>query len=160
MTEHSGDGGQRSDAKAAWSDAGDRLGVLGSRLKQHYEARSGSSGGQAGEEVKDAARRIGEAVQSAFDAIGSAAKDPAVKDDVRQVGRSVSDALAGTMTGLSDELRKTFGRQDEAVRSAGPQVARPSNWPTDDPDQPPPATPTDGPSHGTPEGKPPGTPQQ
>lgn len=158
MTENGSEGDQRPDsrdAKAAWSEAGDRLSVLGSRLKRHYEAQTGSSGGEAREEVKDAARRLGEAVQSAFDAIGTAAKDPGVKDDVRQVGRSVSDALAGTLTGLSGELRRTFGRQDTPA-GAG----RPSSWPTDDPDRPPPppaatppvtpATTSDAPDYGTP----------
>lgn len=106
-----------TDAKSAWNDAGDRLQNLGASLKQHYAAQRGDDAGQTKEQVSDAFKKVGDALQGAFDALGAAAKDPAVKEDVRQTGKSVADALGQTFTSLSDEVRKAFdARKGESDR--------------------------------------------
>ena len=98
----------RAEIKDAWSEAGERLSGLGAKLKQHYAQTQGAQPEQTGAEVKDAVKKLGDAVQDAFEAIGAAAKDTGVKQDVREVGQSVASALGATFSGLGDELRRAF----------------------------------------------------
>ena len=98
----------RAEIKDAWSEAGERLSGLGTKLKQHYAQTQGAQPEQTGAEVKDAVKKLGDAVQDAFEAIGAAAKDTGVKQDVREVGQSVASALGATFSGLGDELRRAF----------------------------------------------------
>ena len=49
-------------------------------------------------------------MQDAFEAMGAAAKDQAVKDDVRHVGQSLTVALGATFSEISEELRKRARR--------------------------------------------------
>jgi hypothetical protein len=100
-----------ADVKSAWNDAGDQLQNLGASLKQHYAQQRGEDAGQTKEQVGDAFKKVGEALQGAFDALGAAAKDPAVKADVKQTGKSVADALTVTFTELSDDVRKAFDKR-------------------------------------------------
>lgn len=96
------------DPRAAWNDAGERLSELGQKLKSHYAQQHGTDSAQATEELADAARRLGGAVQDAFEALGVAAKDKEVQADVKQVGQSLYDALGATFGQVSEELRRSF----------------------------------------------------
>ncbi|MCB2175264.1 MAG: hypothetical protein KQH57_05625 [Actinomycetales bacterium] len=108
-----------TDARSAWNDAGERLTGLGASLKQHYEARQEAEVAPEDKPVADAFARVGEALQGAFDALASAAKDPAVKDEVKQTGRSVADAMAATLSEVSEGVRKAFeGERSDAAASA------------------------------------------
>lgn len=99
-----------ADAKSAWNDAGERLTELGQKLKTHYEQQHGTEGQQTKEEIADAAKRLGGAVQDAFEAIGKAAKDKSVQADVKQVGQSVYDALGATFGQVSEEIKRSFAQ--------------------------------------------------
>jgi hypothetical protein len=102
------------DVRTAWRQTGDQLSGLGLKLKLHYEEQRGTDAAgeqvRAQDELKDAVRKLGAAVQDAVDAMGAAAKDQAVKEDVRSVGRSLKDALGVTFAEISDELGKAFDR--------------------------------------------------
>jgi hypothetical protein len=114
--------GRMADVRTAWSQAGEQLSGLGHKLKLHYdEQRTDATGEQvrAQDEVKDAVRKLGAAVQDAVDAMGAAAKDPTVKDDVKSVGRSLKDALGVTFSEISDELGKAFDKGKQPSRPAG-----------------------------------------
>jgi hypothetical protein len=107
-----------ADVRTAWTQAGEQLSGLGSKLKLHYEAqRTDETGEQARaqDDVKDAVKKLGEAVQDAVDAMGAAARDQAVKDDVKQVGRTLKDALGVTFAEISDELGKAFGKGQQGA---------------------------------------------
>jgi hypothetical protein len=99
-----------ADAKSAWNDAGERLTELGQKLKTHYEQQHGTEGEQSKEELANAAKRLGGAVQDAFEAIGNAAKDKSVQAEVKQVGQSVYDALGATFGQVSEELKRSFAQ--------------------------------------------------
>ena len=171
MTNEPNDGRDRPDAKAAWSEAGERLSGLGARLKQHYQNQHapGTPSEPAGGEVKEAAKRLNQAVHDAFDALASASRDQEVKDDARRAGRSVADALAGTFAGLSGDLGKVLGGSarpgsfkwgsttDSRTPAPEPDPARP-DYGTPSGAQESPVTP-EGRPEGTPEGRPPGTPE-
>jgi len=146
----------KPDAKAAWSDAGERLGGLGAKLKAHYDAQA-AEGNAGGTEFKEAAKKLGEAVEAAFHTIGVAAKDKSVQEDVKHVGRSVADALAGTFAGLSGEMKRTFGPKSDAPRPGFPET--PPSASTETPpastDTPPSTAPSNPPSG--PDAVPPGS---
>jgi hypothetical protein len=99
-----------ADSRTAWNDASERLSGLGLKLKLHYEQQRGEEGQQARTDVEGAVKRLADAVQDAFEALGVAAKDQAVREDVKQVGQSLTDALNATFEEVSAELRKAFSR--------------------------------------------------
>lgn len=99
-----------TDTGSAWKDTGERLNALGLKLKMHYEQQRGAEAEQTHEEVADAVRRLTDAVHDAFEALGTAAKDEAVRDDFRQVGQSLADALGATFAEVSAEVRKVVNR--------------------------------------------------
>jgi len=109
-----------NDVLSAWKVAGDRLTALGSALKEHYEQRrTGESGSEpTQEEIASARQKLTSVVTEAFDAMGAAAKDAAVKDDVRRVGRSLAGALSATFAEISDDLRKVA---DKTSTASAPQ---------------------------------------
>ncbi|MFP5336699.1 MAG: hypothetical protein ACLGIV_15440 [Actinomycetes bacterium] len=94
------------DPKQAWTDTGERLGALGARLKQHYEQASGKDAETERAELASAVERLTEVVREAFDAVGEAARDPAVREDVKGVGESLGAALSASF----EELRRGAGR--------------------------------------------------
>jgi hypothetical protein len=130
---------QRAEIKAAWSDAGDRLTGLGARLKQHYAEKQGTEPEPAGSEVKEAVKRLGVAVQDAFEAIGTAAQDESVKKDVKDVGQSVASALGATFTVIGDEVRKAFDAPKGSVQDRPTEggSADGHTAPAPEPDRPP-----------------------
>jgi hypothetical protein len=103
-----------ADVRAAWNDAGEKLSGLGQKLKLHYDQQHGQDSQATREEVADAAKRLGAAVQDAFEAIGAAAKDKAVQADVKQVGQSLLDALGATFGQVSGDLRRTLSERKGA----------------------------------------------
>jgi hypothetical protein len=113
-----------ADARSAWNDAGERLGELGQKLKSHYAEQHTETTGPSKEELAAAAKRVGSAVQDAFEALGTAAKDKSVQADVKQVGQSVFEALGATFGQISEEVRRAFAeRKGEAVYDRVPDAA-------------------------------------
>lgn len=117
-----------ADVRGAWNETGEKLTDLGRKLKVHYDTQHGENQ-QTRDELADAARRLGAAVQDAFEAIGAAARDKTVQDDVKKVGHSLVEALGATVGTAADELRRAFSeRKGSAVStptapSAGPADA-------------------------------------
>lgn len=125
------------DAKEAWSEVGARFGGLGEKLKEHFsspsraagdtteteapereatgpEDGSAESGGGgdvgAADALKDALRNLADALNTTVEAIGAAAKDPAIAEEVRGVGQAFVNALSTTFTDAGEEVRKAFNR--------------------------------------------------
>lgn len=113
-----------AEVRAAWNETGDKLTELGRKLKVHYDAQHGGEHEQTRQELVDAARRLGSAVQDAFEAIGTAARDKAVQDDVKQVGQSLAEALGATLGQAAEEVRRAFSERKgpAATRSAAPDA--------------------------------------
>jgi len=140
-----------TDAKSAWQDTSEQLTALGSKLGAHFERQHGSEGANARAQTEEAFKRLGGAIQEAFDAVGTAAKDEAVRQDVKQVGRSLVTALDVTFREVSDEVRKAFDRksadsatQDRPTQDRPTQDRPTQDRPTQDPPiQDPPAPPHD-----------------
>jgi hypothetical protein len=96
-----------TEARSAWTETGEQLTALSAKLKAHYEEHRGPDGEQARAQTEEAIKRLGTAVQ---EAVGTAARDEAVRQDVKQVGRSLVGALDLTFKEVSTELRKAFDR--------------------------------------------------
>ncbi|HLM63402.1 MAG TPA: hypothetical protein VK306_03815 [Acidimicrobiales bacterium] len=98
-----------ADTRQAWSEVADRFGELGLKLKLHYEQAAGGRPDDAS--LKKALEDLRDSVDGAFDAVGNAVKDPAVKDDARDVARAMREALSTTFAEASEDLRGCFKRQ-------------------------------------------------
>lgn len=88
-----------------WHDLADRLEGLGLKLKLHLE-QTGTG------EVPEALSKLGHAVQEAFQAASNAVKDDAVREDVREAGRLLGDALGNTFTKAGSDVRGAFRKDD------------------------------------------------
>jgi hypothetical protein len=126
-----------ADARGAWSETGEKLTDLGRKLKVHYEEHHGGEGQQSRQELADAAKRVGSAVQDAFEAIGAAARDKSVQADVRAAGQSLVEALGATFGQASEEVRRVLSERKGDVGHSATTPAPPA------PEAPPA---TDGPS--------------
>lgn len=93
-----------TNSKEAWDEVGNRVAALGLKLKLHYEQAES-------DEVQTALRKLGDALDSAFEAVGSAVKDPAVRDDAIGVGKSLVDALGVSLQDAGEELRAAVRRE-------------------------------------------------
>lgn len=102
--------GGMSDVKAKWNETGAALSGLGAKLKTHYEQSSGSEG-DSRQEVGEALARLGDAVREAFDAVGAAAKDPEVREDVKRAANSLTEALVSSFEEAGREVREAYDRR-------------------------------------------------
>ncbi len=93
----------------AWNEVGSSFQGLGLKLKYHFEQQR--SAGEDPAPVQDALRKLAAAVDDALEAVGAAAKDPAVRDDARRVGDSLGAAFQSTFADVGDELRRLFTRR-------------------------------------------------
>ena len=85
----------KTDVKMAWSKVGDELSGLGLKLKYHVQEEFADD--DDGKEVKAALKRLADAIDDTVDAAGNAAKDPAVREDVKDASQSLITALTTTM---------------------------------------------------------------
>jgi hypothetical protein len=92
--------------RQAWEEVADRLDGLGLKLKFHLEQAAGDER----DTLTDALGKLASSIDQAFDAVRAAAKDPALKDDVKAVGSALSDAVTTTLSDVGDDLRRTLHR--------------------------------------------------
>jgi hypothetical protein len=93
-----------ADTKKAWEEVGDALSALGLKLKLHAEQEMSEDG----KEFTSALERLSGTVNDIFQGVGNAAKDPAVRDDAR----NVAQAFAGAVDATIDEARSRIKKGD------------------------------------------------
>jgi hypothetical protein len=105
-----GDAGADTTANAAGPTA--PVGEIGDAPGEGTAGGAGAGGSDAGaaDALKSALKHLGEALDGVVEAVGGAAKDPAVAEDVRHVGQSLVNALSATFADASGEIRKAFNR--------------------------------------------------
>ncbi len=115
-----------TDLRSAWKDAGEQLTTLGSTLKARYEQERTQASAQTKDEVDDAVKRLTGAVQEAFEAIGTAAKDATVRDDAKRAGQSVAGAFSATLAEIADDLRRVVDKGASGPSAQPEENAPPS----------------------------------
>ena len=101
------DDGMNTSVTESWDEVGAKLNGLGLKLKLHVEQASGDE-----RELKDALRRVSASIEDAFDGLRNAAKDPAVKEDVRHVGAVLSRAVSRSFSEVNADLRNAMSRRN------------------------------------------------
>ncbi|MEU8233259.1 hypothetical protein AB0C12_27070 [Actinoplanes sp. NPDC048967] len=94
-----------TEQASRWQELADRVEALALKLKLHVEQVDDD------QEVRDAMGRLRADVDEAFKAAGNAVQDDAVREDVREVGRLLTDALDTTFTRVGHQVRDLFARQ-------------------------------------------------
>ncbi|CAN5381430.1 hypothetical protein BH24ACT7_BH24ACT7_13320 [soil metagenome] len=127
-----------ANPRAGWEEVGARLSELGLKLKLHFEQAAKEGRPEEEDKVKESLRMVGDAVDRTFTALGGAARDDAVRDDVRDVGRSMLSALDATFSELGDRFRATVKHEAPASESVEPAAApdAPASEPEAAPDAP------------------------
>lgn len=105
-----------------WDEAADRFKTLGEKLREQYREIAGDEGPSEGE-VKDAFRTLGSAFERVMDAVGSAFRNPDVRDQTKQAASSLVSALGATFEELGEELKRATKRgEHEAPGEEGEDV--------------------------------------
>ena len=87
-----------TDPKQAWNDVADRLSALGLKLKLHAEEEASADDKQGSSGME----KLKASINDIFDALGGAARDPAVRDDAKAVANAFAQAIDATI----DEARQ------------------------------------------------------
>lgn len=98
MNEH------EQDPVDPWAEAGQRWSSISDKLKDRYRELAGDEG-PGEDEIRTALSTLGEAARAVADSVGSAMKDPDVRDQVKDAAASFVTALGQTFSQLGDELR-------------------------------------------------------
>jgi hypothetical protein len=96
-----------SESKAKWDDVGDRFTALGRKLKSHYDANAQPSAPRdeaEQDQVRDALRQISDALDAGFTAIGESLRDTEVRDDFKQAGNAIADALTASIEDVKSAI--------------------------------------------------------
>jgi Flp pilus assembly pilin Flp len=112
-----------SDVKAKWNETGAALSGLGAKLRTHYHEQGDRADDPERQAVGDALARLGDAVREAFDAVGAAAKDPAVREDARRAATTLSDALVATFEEAGRDVREAYEKRRGSGPGDGPDSA-------------------------------------
>lgn len=127
-----------TEIRDTWRDVAAKAEAIGLKLRLHLEQEDqAGSGAPTGEPASGGTRaaidELGAKLKDAIEAFGAAAKDPAVRSDVADMGSLLKDALVTTFSAVGNDV-------SEAARGVG-DVMRKGGGTT--PPPPPPAPPTD-----------------
>ena len=120
-----------TDVKDSWREVASKAEALGLKLKLHLEQEHDPSSEAEPGDTKAMVDDLGRRVQEAFDSMGNAAKDPAVHEDVKDMGRLVKDALFSTFADVSARAGAAQGSSDADRDERGDEAP-----PDEDPAEP------------------------
>lgn len=106
MNEH------EQDPADPWAEAGQRWSSISDKLKDRYREIAGDEG-PGEDEIRSALETLGDAARTVADSVGSAMKDPDVREQVKDAAASFVTALGQTFSQLGDELRQARERPTE-----------------------------------------------
>ena len=108
-----------AEAKEKWDEVGERFSELGRALKDRFDANA-AFGADEREKVNDALRQLGDALDAGFTTIGDTLRDPAIRDEMKNAGSSIADAIAAT---LPRRLRRDQASLTRRARRRGRRSA-------------------------------------
>ena len=99
------------ESKAAWDAVGDRFTELGKHLKDQFDARS-AYGEEEREKVDDALRKLTDALDNTFTAIGDTFRDAGIREELKTTAASLSSAVAVTFHELKEKVEQHLPGKD------------------------------------------------
>ncbi|MDH3294062.1 MAG: hypothetical protein OER95_07045 [Acidimicrobiia bacterium] len=107
-----------------WQEVKDKVEGLGLKLKLHLEQEhEESEADTARRDARAALEEMGAKLQDAVDSLGNAAKDPAIRSDVKDLGLLLRDVMNETLStvgaGVGELLKKTKGEMASGVDDTG-----------------------------------------
>ena len=95
-----------AETQDSWKNVATKAEALGLKLKLHLEQEQDDEHAARAEgDTKALIDELGRKITDAFDSFGNAAKDPAVHEDVKDVGRLFKDALVTTFHAVGAEVQ-------------------------------------------------------
>ncbi|NNK91030.1 MAG: hypothetical protein HKO87_01235 [Acidimicrobiia bacterium] len=98
-----------TDPKDSWREVAGKAEALGLKLKLHLEQEHDETTPREPGDTKALVDDLGQRLQEAFDSMGNAAQDPAVHEDVKDMGRLMKDALLSTFNAVGAEVSARTG---------------------------------------------------
>ncbi len=98
------------NVKDAWSKVAEELSSLGLKLKYHVEEEFTDDDGT---NVKEALQRLADAIDDTVDAASNAAKDPAVRENVKSTGAQLISALSTTIDQAVKSVTAAVPKKDQ-----------------------------------------------
>lgn len=106
-------------AQDRWKDVRSKVEGLGLKLKLHLEQEDDDADEREAGSTRKAFEDLGDRLEDAFEAFGNAAKDPAVRTDVKELGLLLKDAIQETLSGVGAEVRQAGERMKESAGRGG-----------------------------------------
>ncbi len=95
-------------AEDSWSEVRSKFDSLGLKLKLHLD--EGESADEADdpdatdEEDRNAIEDLGNRIQETLSGMGNAAKDPAIREDLKELGVLMRDAISNSVSSTGDKM--------------------------------------------------------
>lgn len=106
MEQHDTDPTQ--DPEDPWAEAGRRWTSIGDKLRGTYRELAREEG-PSEDDIRRALDTLGEAARAVADSVGSAMRDPDLRQQVKDAAASLVTAVGQTFSQLGDELREEPG---------------------------------------------------
>jgi hypothetical protein len=84
----------------------ERWSSVGDKLKDRYNEMVGDQG-PSEDQVKEALKTLGTAVQAVVESVGAAMRDPETRTQVKDAAAGFASAVGQTFSDLGEEIRKT-----------------------------------------------------
>lgn len=114
-----------TEMQDSWREVASKAESLGLKLKLHLEQEQDEASEREVGDTKAMVDELGQKLTDAFDSLGNAAKDPAVHQDVKDIGNSLRDALLSTFTAVGAEVNNRTKTGDSGESTAPEDVASP-----------------------------------
>lgn len=117
-----------ADMQDSWKQVAGKAESLGLKLKLHLEQEQDDEH-EAREEgdTKALVDDFGRKLTEAFDSFGNAAKDPAVHEDFKDIGRLIKDALVTTFNSVSADASAKMNSSDSSSEATAPSDETPQD---------------------------------
>ncbi|MDH5289852.1 MAG: hypothetical protein OEY41_07620 [Acidimicrobiia bacterium] len=127
-----------TEIRDSWRDVAAKAEAIGLKLRLHLEQEDQVGGEPPAESATGGTRaaidELGTKLKDAIEAFGAAAKDPAVRSDVADMGSLLKDALITTFSAVGADLSEAARGMGDVRRKGGgtPPPPGPADTASDD----------------------------
>jgi hypothetical protein len=117
-----------AEMQDSWKQVAGKAEALGLKLKLHLEQEQDDEHEARDEgDTKALVDELGRKLTDAFDSFGSAAKDPAVHEDFKDIGRLIKDALVTTFNAVGEEASSRTNSSGSSSEATVPSDETPQD---------------------------------